>query len=1202
MAEATLTPVKTAPPKDLTSILNNFKLSDLFQNFNSSVDNDFIFDDVEIKLSVSGNIASSENIVSFSGKLRMDNELTIFKNYLDIEDAILITGSFTTDSKNLSGKIAPKEGVLKCTIPFHKQVFQGVTLTLAWFQLDIRKDGTSWAIVPGITGQFDVDHITDKNIGEMQFSITRQTDDLVLNATAKQLTGCFGIDYLTLTNIEVTGTLGDKKSLSLTSDFLVGHTTLQLDGNITEDAVGVIAKADSFTLDDLTNLYKEAAPTGLQLPEFDVDFKNTSIALASVDTTVNGIAVKGGFTIISDVVAQGITFQTTAFISHLGVTFSETIENITIGPVAISNTQLDFEIYPKTVQKPTKFEISGDAVIEGIHVACSVYFEKLSTWTTVLSADINATNFRLSNIFSEAKGTFIDSLSFSKLGFIYVSADSTIKNQSLKKGIQLIGVLEEIPGLTDLTGEKHIGLVLTAHFGDTTDIGIAIPETRLNLGHSVVCDPLKIQINITPQPAFMVIFGMDVSVPKQDTPLHFDMALKLDAIEAEGSVTMKNYWKNPFGIQGLKIGPALAIQLGIIYEQFVSTGIPSEFGFAGGLVIGDTEIDMAVSISENPSEEILMGKLAELDIKDLISFASSTFNLAIPEVPDFFKLKDLEIYCAPSGGMIGTITYQPGFSFSGDVVIAGKEIAMYTLVSGTSIEGSGHIDNLTFGPLSVSGEKGKDATAQLKLSPTEQSLLVDGSITFLGVEEGVFLQASNKGVAFKFTQNFFDKLTFEVNGQSSGAIDDPKNLDFALSGEMDNDITSYLKNEVSQKLEAAIQETETDINTAEQKVETAKKAYEAKYAPAKKALDDAQQAADAYLTKLTNDLNNIKATYVQKISDAEVNVNNAKSAYDTALNNAQDQVNKAQQTYNDGITDAQNKVNSAEITYNNGITDAQNKVNSAEAAYNNSIGSAERAVENASKKCDSLKKNHYNYGTTWVAYKAAKGVLALAEKALEGIKYGADYTAFEAAKAALTAAKTGANYTAFMAAKAALDTAKTGANLVAFNAAKATLEGVKNGGDYTVWQGALKTLSAVQAEGQQAIADASTALDTIGKSSVYVALEAAKAELTAVEKGTEFVTYDTAQTALEAAKVGAKGILELADYVAKHAGDIIDIKKFTFSGSLKKIESGDLFDAELDVSLLGNDHQWEIDFNVKDITGFITSVFKKALDELKQVV
>ena len=49
----------------------------------------------------------------------------------------------------------------------------------------------------------------------------------------------------------------------------------------------------------------------------------------------------------------------------------------------------------------------------------------------------------------------------------------------------------------------------------------------------------------------------------------------------------------------------------------------------------------------------------------------------------------------------------------------------------------------------------------------------------------------------------------------------------------------------------------------------------------------------------------------------------------------------------------------------------------------------------------------------------------------------------------------------------------------------------------------------------------------------------------------------------------------------------------------KAIEKGNLFDAELDISLLGHDFNWTIDFNVKDVSNFIDSVFKKALKELK---
>ena len=83
-------------------------------------------------------------------------------------------------------------------------------------------------------------------------------------------------------------------------------------------------------------------------------------------------------------------------------------------------------------------------------------------------------------------------------------------------------------------------------------------------------------------------------------------------------------------------------------------------------------------------------------------------------------------------------------------MIAGKEISMYTRISDTAIEGAGHIDAIDFGPLSIRGLKGKDAVVDLELSTSKQSLLIDGAFTFLGIEEGVYVNVSNKGIAFKF--------------------------------------------------------------------------------------------------------------------------------------------------------------------------------------------------------------------------------------------------------------------------------------------------------------------------------------------------------------------------------------------------------------------------------------------------------------------
>ncbi len=1185
---------------------DSFKFSDLFKDFNCSNVNDFVFDGVSLSIDENASLSVLKTTIAFSGKLRMDGSLSIFQKYLDSDTALSITGTVISSSKDLTQKITPQSATFTCEMAFHKELFRGVTLTQALFQLDISKEGQNWKIIPKLTGDFDVNDLTDKDDGKMTFELTEENKTLTLNATAKNLNGAFGIEKLNLDTVTITGKVGNIKSLDIASQFIVGDTTFNFAGTITPDATGIIAKADNFNLNQLSNVFNEIAPTGLTIPEFKVDFKNTSIALATVDCKIDGASVKMGLTLVTKVTAHNHTLDTTAQISSKGVIFDGALGNIKLGPVKVTKTALDFEIYSKSVSKPAKFEISGEAVIEGVTVDCGIYFEKNTDWTTVLYANLAADSFGLSNVFPPAKGTFVDELKFSKVGFIYASANCTTKNEglnySVQEGLQLMGVLEEIPGLSSLTGQKHVGLILTAHFGAQTNISIEIPDTRLHLGHSVECDPFKIQINITPQPALMLIFGMEVDVPKQTTPLHFDMSLSVGALEAKGAVTMKNYWKNPFGINGVKIGPALALQIGIIYEQFVATGIPSEFGVAGGLEIADTVVDMAVSISENPMEEILMGKLEELNPSQLIEFAASIAHIDIPDVPDFFELKELELYCAPAGGSIGTIVYKPGFSFSGDLVIGSKEISMYTRISDTGIEGAGHIDNLDFGPLKISGEKGKDATVDLELTIAKQSLLIDGSITFLGVQEGVYVDISNQGIAFKFDQDFFGVLKYEIQGESVGTITQPKSLDFKLLGEMDNDISNYLKTEVAARLHKAIETTDASLNKAQKDVDKAKKVYEAKFVPAQKALTKAQKDADAYLKKLTNNLNNEKAAYAKKLTAAQNEVKKAKGTYNTVLKKAQSDVTSAQKTYNSGVKTAQDAVNKAQRTYNNGIKTAQNSVNAAERKYNNSIGSAKRAVNSASRKCDKLKKHHYNYGTTLAAYGVAKGVLAAAKKFLDGIKYGVDYTAFQSAKLALKTAKTGANYTAFESAKLALQTAKTGVNYAAFESAKKALEGVRYGSEYTVWQGALQGLNSVKSAGEEAIAKASTAIDTIGRSAVYLTLEAAKQELKIIEKSTEAVAFDGAKAALEAVKLGADGVLKLAEYIAKHAGDIIDIKKFKISGSLKEIEKGNLFDAELDVALMDKDYHWSIDFNVKDVAAFVESVFKKAMDQLKSLI
>lgn len=1169
----------------------NFQFTDLLENFNCPNVGDFIFDNVTVDV--------QDGSASFSGELRMEGSLAPLKNYLGIDGNLELKGEIKFSKLSLNFKMEADSVSLSLSTPFFKEVFKGVTLTQAVFSLDFEKGDTAWSITPELSGELDIDGITDTDPGKLDFSAKLSAGVLSLDAKATALKGPFGLQALTLDELSVSGELFDAKSLNLSSKLHSGNQEFNFAGVVTPEAVGITAGVNTFTLNDLGDLFNEISPAQLSLPDFGVSFTNSSVALATADCTVKGKSIEQGLTLGSTIGVHGETIEATAQISPNGVVFDGSLSSFSVGPINVNKTNLDFEIYKKQADKPTKFEISGEVEIEGLTLDCGVYFEKNTTFTTVLYANIQSDGFGLGDVFAPAKGTFVDELQFSQAGFIYATADCTTKNESLnytvQEGLNLMGVVKQIPGLDELTKKKNVGMVLSAHIGTQTKIGVALPDTRLDLGHSVKTDPFKIEIGITPTPELALIFGMDVEVPNQNTPLHFDMKLALGMIDASGSVTMKNYWKNPFGINGLKIGPAVAVELGINYPQFVSTGTPSTFGLAGGLEIGGTNVQMAVKVSENPTEEILMGKLEELQPADLINFATQMIKLDVPNVPDFFEIKELELYMAPTGGSIGTINYKQGFSFTGDVIIGGKEISMYTRISDNGIEGAGHIDHIKLGPLEITGEKGKDAEVSLALTTSEQAVSFDGAFKFLGFEEGLFLDVSNKGVEFKFEQDFFDLLKYEIQGKSSGSLSDPTNMDFQLSGEMDNDITSFLKNEVTKKIDVVLKEANTEIKKAEQDVDVAKAAYDKVYNAAQKELTNAQAAADKELKKLQGGLSRAKSDYTSSVNSAQRTLNNAKSAYEKAFDDAQDAVNSAQRTYNNGIKSAQNEVNNAQRTYNNGINSAQNAVNSAERAYNNSIGSAASAVRSAQRKVNGMSKWNPGY---WIA----KGALKAAELALEAVKYGAKYTAFTAAKAALQAAKTGANYTAFLAAKTALNVAKTGANYTAFMGAKAALEAVEKGGEYTAWKAAEGALVAAKAAGQEAIDLAQKGLNDFGRSAVSLALTVAKNAVKAVMKGSEFVAFNVAKGALKAAQIGASAALNAAKFIASHSGDIIDIQHMSFSGSLKEVEAGNLFDATLTGSVLSQNFDWDIDFDVKDVTGFIENAFDKAWDEIKSIV
>jgi predicted nucleic acid-binding Zn-ribbon protein len=1211
-----------------------FTFDQLFNEFKCEDLNLFILKETSI---VVQNTPDSGASILLNGKLNMDKApLSVIRDFLKCKDDVCISGEISIDNADLSKKIEPTFACFATSSDFYippsgNVAFKSISLQINIGQVfNLVKKERGWSISPRLSGLIEVSNLSREPF-QLDCSIAYASGALKASATCDRVEDFFGVNGLNIEEVNLDVTIGAQNEIALRVLLDLGETQYQLYGMLNGDSAGVCCSILHFSMADLDALFGAISSSRLKLPEFDLTFDKVVIGIASTDYTVDEQSLSKGLTVSCDLTVHGHQCGMVLIVSGDGVTAEGSLGNIDIGPVHLETATLRLAIYRETSGKASEFELSGKAVIEGIKVDCRVAYEKMdSGWNIVIYAGLEAETFRLSTLFPPVKDTFVDTLSFSKLGFIYSANNTAVQDAeypfTVSKGLQLMGVLEEIPALSTLTGNKRSGLVFAANFGQTTSLSIQIPGATLNMGKSVKCDPLKVSLSVSPVPSFQLLFGMDLTVPKQQSALHFDLMLDINAYQALGSATMKNWWENPFGVKGLKIGPEVALQLGIIYEQFLATGVPSEFGIAGGLAIGDVSAQMALNIAEDPSKEILAGSLSRLEPRDLVKLLNSIADIDLPadKVPDFFEIKDISMYCAPTGGTIGTITYEPGFSFGGILILFGKSASIYTRISDSGMVAIGSIDAFDIGVLSIKGYHSDHAALDMEISKEKQLVYLDGAIDFLGSLTAVSVNISQEAINFSFERQFMGLLKFIVEGKSSGALKDPASLDFALFAEMDNNITEFLKTKVLDGINTAISTIDTSIDEAKAKVTEAEKVYRAVYDKAIAELQKAEEEANKYLAQCKEQVGNERKKYDDNIAQARNKVNSAKTAYDNALQKAQNEVTRAEKEYTNAMNQARQAVSNAQKDYDHDMQVAQGKVNQAEAEYNRAFNSANQKLQSARNTVNSVQseiddakralnrakwyefhKEVYYSGkiaTLEVGMQAANGVLWSCQKVVEGFQYGTEYTAWMAAKGILEATRVGVKWGILEGANQTLKVVTTGTQYVAFESAKAALDAVKTGSEYTVWQTAIQTLNGVEAVGDAALKTAQAVLDNVGKSAVYIAFETARLTLEGVEHGTEYAAFESAKLILEGAKQGATAILKLSAFVAKHAGDLVDIKKITLSSTLKQIEQGALFVASINIVLISSEYNWTFDFDVKNIAKFIEALFAKALDELEAIV
>jgi hypothetical protein len=1212
---------------------DGFTFDLLFTDFASSSNQDFVFDQVKVVLKAD----QEKSRLIFSGILRMRSALLRpLQKFIRQDEGLLVGGTLDVSNQDLAQKLRPSGMILTSAASFHVALGDDVVFSDLQLGVEIKPAksspgaATAWSVLPSLEGKVALANLGHQAV-DCRCRIEYAGKALKVSAQAARVDGLFGISTLSLKELKADFAVGGEKSIRLQAKLDAAGKTYALGGVLNRKYSALYAEIGDFSLTDLQALYQEVTSLSLALPDFAVTLSEVHLAMATAKCKLGEQALAEGVTLGASLQAHGHQCQALAQISSSGMAFTGDLGELTIGPLTVKKARLQMQFFTAASGRASQFAVVGQAVIEGLELDCRLAYEKgADGWTAIVYAAIHAESFAFSAIIPAARKTFVDSLTFSKAAFIYASHDGRTEDPdfsfAVRKGLQLMCVLHEIPALSDLTGNRQVGLELSAYYGKGVDIGIALPDTRLQLGNSVACNPFQVRIVISPKPSFNLIFGLDVSVPRQDEVLHFDAQLAVGIEGASGSGTMKAYWQNPFGVQGLRIGPALALELGILYPVFLTTGTPSDFGFAGGLVLGDVTANMAVKISEDPSEEILYGELQELSPANLVSFAEQVSKLKLPAdaVPNFFTLHELKIYCAPAGGSIGTISFERGFSFACDLVLFGRKAAAYTRLSDDGVVAKAHLDRLTIGPLKISGEAGRNAILDLQLTTARQSLLVDGAIDFLGASAAVIADISNRGIEFHFRQSFLGLLSYQIDGVSEGSIGEPATLDFLLAGEFDNQLTAYLKDDLARKLHAATSVVETDLKAATRDVDRAERIYKAEFDKAKKALERAQADASRLLEQCQQAVASEGEKYARALKQAKRDVAKARQAFDKALANAEKALRKAQTDYDGGMRSAQAALSKAQHDYDAAMINARNEVSRAQKAYSNAMGGAASKVRTAREAVGSLARErdaavHELKHLSWTksykapylaakiagletAMRAAQGVLYAAEGVLTGVQKGVEFGAFEAAKAALEGVRFGGEYGALEVAKKGVEAARIGGRYGVLEAARRSVAAAQTGADFSAWQLAKQTLSAVEIGGRLALDAAEQSLAGVGQSSVYLALEAASHSLELVKQGSSALAFESAKAGLEGVRQGSAAMLRVSEYAAAHAGGLIDVRRVTLSARLKAIERGELFKADVELAIFSTPLRWTVDFDVRKPLAFVDTLLRNTLSDAKRLL
>lgn len=298
----------------------------------------------------------------------------------------------------------------------------------------------------------------------------------------------------------------------------------------------------------------------------------------------------------------------------------------------------------------------------------------------------------------------------------------------------------------------------------------------------------QLALELTGDPSVRVVGEMNVVMDEEEMMFFLAASLARSGMSLAGGLSVEGGWQQPFGIPWLVLNDVVLV-LGITPTGSIQPG------FAASLIVGEKDIDVAVSLAISPAgvptsfmfkgesvagfglSDVLQLQASMAAARDAALASAGSAPPASPAIPldalpnvDF---RDVGLQFAPADAP--ELNVERGMKIKGEMWLplsASGDMTNFASVDVSVTEDGfwarGHLSAFTAGPLIW-----EDAELDLTATKEAQHLMLKGDVTLFGARQAVDLTLTREQLTFRTETRLFDMFSADIQARAAFNLRSP---------------------------------------------------------------------------------------------------------------------------------------------------------------------------------------------------------------------------------------------------------------------------------------------------------------------------------------------------------------------------------------------------------------------------------------------